>query len=123
MAPTTHLGAATPVSLSGDDTGDPGGDMSPFTPNDDEAEPDSATDDDAEAGDDAENAEPGVPGTAMGPKPSERSLTGPYPGQRRSHAVRWIPFAFEPATRRTTLPDPSRTTSHTFGASSRSSAT
>jgi len=47
MAPTTHLGAATPVSLTGDDADQPGGDFPGLTPPADSP----AQSDDAEAGD------------------------------------------------------------------------
>lgn len=70
MAPTTHLGAATPVSLTGDDPGDgndDGEDALKFPPIGDkeaEDEGDEAAEDDAET----DGREPQAPGSAMGRK-------------------------------------------------------
>ena len=64
MAPTTHLGAATPVSLMGDDKKDDSKPANPFAPP--SAEEDIEDSEEAEAGDEAEpDAEPSIPGGAM----------------------------------------------------------
>jgi membrane-bound serine protease (ClpP class) len=68
MAPTTHVGAATPVSLTGDDPGkqprdDDGDERPPANENDGDSS------DGEDAGDDADPAaEPGAPDSAMGRK-------------------------------------------------------
>jgi len=62
MAPTTHLGAATPVSLMGDDKKDDSKPFSPFAPPSSEEE-------DSEEGEEGDEAEPddapSIPGGAM----------------------------------------------------------
>ena len=80
MAPTTHLGAATPVSLSGDDADDGGdgfpGIMPPTAPaepdpdsNDAETNQEAVSDDEADdASAPADNDSPTVPDSAMGRK-------------------------------------------------------
>jgi membrane-bound serine protease (ClpP class) len=76
MAPTTHLGAATPVSITGDDvtpgapeefpSGDETGDEIGDETGDDEAEADEKSGDDAESGSGADEKKPrGSGGTAM----------------------------------------------------------
>jgi len=62
MAPTTHLGAATPVSLTGDDAGKPPARPRPGVP---EEAPQDSADEPADAEPAAEPDEPGGPGTAM----------------------------------------------------------
>lgn len=65
MAPTTHLGAATPVSLGG---GDPPEDRSPFDrpPQDEKSDdPEGASDENSEAADEDEAHEPPRPDSAM----------------------------------------------------------
>lgn len=84
MAPTTHLGAATPVSLSGEDADQPAGDFPAFPPppadtgeteeNADEPSMEQASESDDEAADDesdaADDAAPSAPqpDSAMGRK-------------------------------------------------------
>ena len=66
MAPTSHLGAATPVSLMGDDAKDNSKPANPFAPpriDDEESESDEGADSE-EAESDAE-PEPRLPGSAM----------------------------------------------------------
>jgi len=64
MAPTTHLGAATPVSLMGDDKKDDSKPFSPFAPP--SSEEDKEDSEDAEEGDEPESdAAPSIPGGAM----------------------------------------------------------
>ena len=67
MAPTTHLGAATPVSLMGDDSKDDSKPANPFAPRPREGEKeDSEEAEEAEETDEADSdAEPSVPGGAM----------------------------------------------------------
>jgi membrane-bound serine protease (ClpP class) len=60
MAPTTHLGAATPVSLMGEDTDDDSKPTSPFAPKPPESE-----EPDAEEGETEEEQEPAIPGGKM----------------------------------------------------------
>jgi membrane-bound serine protease (ClpP class) len=64
MAPTTHLGAATPVSLMGDDKKDDSKPFSPFAPPSSEEETEDS--EEAEEGDEAESDDaPSIPGGAM----------------------------------------------------------
>ena len=70
MAPTTHLGAATPVSLMGDDKKDDSNPFNPFAPpsSEDEQE-DSEEAEEAEENGEAESDEaPSIPGGAMNRK-------------------------------------------------------
>jgi len=62
MAPTTHLGAATPVSLTGDDAGKPPARPRPGLPDEAPADGDEDTAESEPAG---ETDEPARPGTAM----------------------------------------------------------
>ena len=67
MAPTTHLGAATPVSLMGDDKKDDSKPFSPFAPpssEDEQEDSEEAEEDDEAESDDA----PSIPGGAMNRK-------------------------------------------------------
>ena len=66
MAPTTHLGAATPVQLIGDDNKDDSKPANPFSPKPAEDQ-ESGDEDDAEAGqaDDGESDDKVIPGGAM----------------------------------------------------------
>ena len=80
MAPTTHLGAATPVSLMGEDTKDDSAPANPFAPSpvetedtdtDDTDEEESDQSDDAANSEEAESdaeAKPAIPGGAMNRK-------------------------------------------------------
>lgn len=75
MAPTTHLGAATPVSLSGDDADQPGREFPGLTPPTESDETETSDNDDGDAESDAEpmNSEepeaiPREPDSAMGRK-------------------------------------------------------
>ncbi len=64
MAPTTHLGAATPVSLMGDDKKDDSKPFSPFAPPSSEEETEDS--EEAEEDDEAESDDaPSIPGGAM----------------------------------------------------------
>lgn len=66
MAPTTHLGAATPVSLMGDDNKDESKPLNPFAPPtlDDET----TESEEAEEGESDAEPQPSIPGSAMNRK-------------------------------------------------------
>ena len=66
MAPTTHLGAATPVSLMGEDSKDDSKPFNPFAPKPPESEETEA--EEAEEGAADEEPEPSIPGGAMNRK-------------------------------------------------------
>lgn len=67
MAPTTHLGAATPVSMLGDDKKDDSKPFSPFAPPSSEEDKDDS--EEAEEGDEPESDDaPSIPGGAMNRK-------------------------------------------------------
>ena len=72
MAPTTHLGAATPVSLMGDDSEDKSKPANPFAPPSNESEETEADEaDDAKESEEAESdsePQPSIPGGAMNRK-------------------------------------------------------
>lgn len=69
MAPTTHLGAATPVQLMGDDQRDDSGPRNPFAPpsGDDETEKTGESEENGEAqeGESEDQPDPAPPGGAM----------------------------------------------------------
>ena len=70
MAPTTHLGAATPVSLTGEDPGDAGEDdiSNPNSARDTEEDSDEADSNGNTPSEDASNGEEDAPDSAMGRK-------------------------------------------------------
>jgi membrane-bound serine protease (ClpP class) len=67
MAPTTHLGAATPVSLMGEDTKDDGKPANPFAPPSAEDEQEDSEEAEENGEDESDDA-PSIPGGAMNRK-------------------------------------------------------
>lgn len=68
MAPTTHVGAATPVSLMGDDAKDSPMPANPLAPKQDEPEPADSEPDEASADEESDSdseSKPRIPGGAM----------------------------------------------------------